>query len=578
MTETKFKEPYELIAKHWMENLEKVYDKYSNTIIKYEIDHDFFKKNKGKLDDAFKIKFDKLPILKNNKTWYITKDDDVMAERILKICELYNIVYNVDTGVYYWFDRDNMVYKYGNEILFNHFILGLFSAEGTLKPKYRNKICEYATRLGIDRWKTVVMNEAVQIGNTLYKIKDWSEIPAKKLFDYLPIYTIEQHPKQGNPQKVKKLIESWGQNYDFFTKLVAYALFQKNLLKVGFVLHSQHANSGKSKFQELIAKILEKDNCYASQLEQLCDPRQRFKTANIHNRLLVSASEFSENTLLDTGVLKAMLGGDPIEGEIKQVRGFFTVHFAGLLLISTNYIPSFKNYDYALLGRLRVIEFKNSFEPKSDVFDDIDNSEYQYVLYDAIEICKKWVQNGIDFSEVGTFTQRIEDNSNIMDPYYRFCKLHYEPNDEFDLIFLNDIKNKFLEFCEENGLEVYEKDPSKYNRKLSHTFGKLFPTYVKHKRKLDEFNRLQTPIGGIKEKISHKSHKSLNLYTLDKKNHTEYRFTDFSDSSDIKPQNNSNNPRNSDIISETQQEKKLNSLISDGSLMEIKPNIYKKVD
>jgi hypothetical protein len=504
----------------------------------------------------------------------ITKDDEVMAERIEKIATRYNIVYNVDTAVYYWYDREKMVYKSGNEILFNHFILGLFNAYGTLKPIYRNKITEYATRLGIDNWQKINKNQAIQIGNQLINIKDWSSIPSSEVFNYLPIYTIEKSAIYGDPINIKKLIHSWGQNWEFFIKLISYALYQKNLLKVGFVLFSHHANSGKSKFQELVAKILEYQNCYASQLEQLCDPRQRFKTANIHNKLLVSASEFSENTLLDTGVLKAMLGGDPIEGEIKRVSGYFTVHFAGLLLISTNYIPSFKNYDYALLGRLRVIEFLYSFEPKDDIFYNISEEEYQYVLWEAIEICKKWSKEGIDFEEVGNFTQRIEDNSTIMDPYFKFCKLNYIESDHENKIYLSTIKQEFLEFCEENGIEISFKDERRVSRKLSSTLQKMFPNCIKHERVLDHLGVKQVPFTGF---WTSKTSKTLSPTLPSKKTLSKYDLTSQTSIRSIDNNNKDTNIQISDTNTPLPQEKLLSTLISNGDLMEIEPGVFKKV-
>lgn len=441
--------------------------------------------------------------------YQVSKDDDVLVGIVKRICELYNISYHHALAEYTWYNRETMKNQSGDIFEFSHFILSLFEDEWTLKAVIRNKITEYATRLGKSRYDVLIKNESVQIGEKLYSLKSFEEIPADKKFNYLPMYSIEKEAIQGEAKEITKLMKDWGYTYDFIVSLVAYALRNENSLKIAFIIYGPMPNTGKSLFQQLLHNILEDKNVYATQLNQILNPQQRFKLANLHNKLLVRASELDEENTFGTSVFKSLCGGnDTLEGEIKGQQKQFNVRFQGLLVISTNHMPNFNGVDEALLSRLNILDFVRQFDPSTNVLSTIDIKEYQYVLYDAIQKVKEWDKNKkVSIPYVMDAAERIKQSASRVDPYHKFIDTYYEP-DPTSTLFISNIRDHYIDISQEWGIDlpkIYNQDQLKrhLSNKLINTIKKIIPGAKKGERSTIPGASKSYPIYGIKEKKGH---------------------------------------------------------------------------
>ena len=156
------------------------------------------------------------------------------------------------------------------------------------------------------------------------------------------------------------------------------------------------ANTGKSKFQEILAYMLGDYATTAPMDTFLVATGERHPTelAAFHGRRMVIAAETEEGRRFDEAKLKAITGGDEISARF--MRGdFFVFKPQFKLLLAGNYRPRLRSADEAMRRRLHMIPFDHKPATIDPRLIDKLKAEAGGILKWIAEGAVEWQQLGL---------------------------------------------------------------------------------------------------------------------------------------------------------------------------------------
>lgn len=188
-----------------------------------------------------------------------------------------------------------------------------------------------------------------------------------KIDDY---HTI-QLPYNLVPTNERTIVEDWlewvlGDSLQTVMELIGYSLYrQYRYATLTYFVNDPKKSSGsngKSQVLNYISHVLGgRDNVASVQLEKLSTKNERFSSSQLQHKLANIDADSGTEYLTDTGVLKALTGGDLIQAERKGKDPFQFVNYAKLIF-STNKLPNFSDNSYGLHRRLMIVPFAKEFK------------------------------------------------------------------------------------------------------------------------------------------------------------------------------------------------------------------------
>jgi putative DNA primase/helicase len=157
---------------------------------------------------------------------------------------------------------------------------------------------------------------------------------------------------------------------------------QKSILALG------EGSNGKSTWLTALSAFIGKRNIANLSLQTM--ESNRFAVARMVGKLANICPDLPSAHLQDTGIFKAVTGGDPIQAEYKYGEQFDVLPFARLVF-SANQAPRSSDATHAFFRRWLVIPFNRTFEGKEVVSRDVldrqlsDPRELSGVLNKALE-------------------------------------------------------------------------------------------------------------------------------------------------------------------------------------------------
>jgi putative DNA primase/helicase len=149
-----------------------------------------------------------------------------------------------------------------------------------------------------------------------------------------------------------------------FEELVGYTLIRNCRFRKGFLFYGGGSN-GKSTILNLLKKFLGEENVATIELEKLSD---RFKTAELENKLANIGDDISHREIQDTGTIKKLFTGESVTVERKG-QDPFTLKSHAKMIFSTNQIPRIADRSQGMYSRLMLVPFTASFQPSDVDFD-----------------------------------------------------------------------------------------------------------------------------------------------------------------------------------------------------------------
>lgn len=309
--------------------------------------------------------------------------------------------------------------------------------------------------------------------------------PHHYFFNQIPI---NYDPTANCPKFKKFLTEIVNPPYEqTLQEIAGYCLWRSYPAAKGFMLYGE-GNNGKSTYVKIIEKMLGEENIAHIPLHKL--NRDRFSTAQLHNRLANTFTEISDAEINDLSVFKAATGGDTLYGEFKFKNQFpFTNH--AKQIFSANKIPRIEtnNDNLATWRRWLLIPFEQDFtgrENKNLLSELCEEMEGIFVW--ALEGLRRLQSNNWQFSgdEGAEKTRNIYlEQSDSIGSFCNTC-LTISPD--------GSVKKKqlylwYADFCRKNKKPI--ETENSFFRRLPEFFS---ITEFQHK---DENNHRERYIGGV---------------------------------------------------------------------------------
>lgn len=226
-------------------------------------------------------------------------------------------------------------------------------------------------------------------------------------------------------------------------QIVAQGLLQDEGYETCYLMTGDGKN-GKSTLINLNRRFIGRGNYSTVSLQDLLE--NRFAKAELDGKLMNVYPDLPKEALKATGILKALTGGDEIDGERKFGQRFKIVNKA-VLCFSANEAPLVTDSSFAFWRRWEIIKFPHVFELdptfQSKLFTDENLSGYLNLV---IAKMSDMEINGI------TKTKNVEEAMNAWmrssDNTLMFIDSMIEKSPK-DYILRDDVRKKYNEYCED---------------------------------------------------------------------------------------------------------------------------------
>ena len=250
---------------------------------------------------------------------------------------------------------------------------------------------------------------------------------------------------EGDKEKRKLLLETMG-----------YLSSNYNEAKTAFIFLGK-PHSGKSLLSKLIAKLIGEKEVSNIPLHKLGD---RFSIAEFSNHRININAEISSCKLNNIDVFKAIVGGDYLTGEYKG-QSPFSFKCRIKLLFCGNFMPELKDLEVgdAFTDRLQFLLFnvttpeeKRNYNLENLLMEEID-SIFTLSIYELKELIKK----NFEFQKVSDSQEFVNFYKNENNHIDEFIKERCILGKDYK-IHSKDIYSEYINFCDENCIEVYKQN------------------------------------------------------------------------------------------------------------------------
>jgi putative DNA primase/helicase len=251
-------------------------------------------------------------------------------------------------------------------------------------------------------------------------------------------------------EKWEKFIDdiTYPEDKNFLQEFAGFLFYRKYVWAILVILLG-HGRNGKSIFIRVITNILGKENIEQIPLHILAnDNVAKVKLFGKHGNL---CADLGFHEVKHTGILKQLTGRDLIYARALYKPPFSFENFAKLMF-ACNTLPEIKDNTLAMIERLAVIEFPNTFVKGSE---DCDPFLYEKLTTEEeLSGILNWMLEGLDrllknknFSTCRDFKNVLEYKKQCLDPVYQYINDRLEP-DVNSVLPKPDVHKDYKEFCE----------------------------------------------------------------------------------------------------------------------------------
>lgn len=255
---------------------------------------------------------------------------------------------------------------------------------------------------------------------------------------------------QGNQEKIK-----------YLQKIAGLSLTGNTQEETCFILYGSTTRNGKSTFCETLIYLLG-DYALTMKPESLAikqntDSRQASgDIARLAGCRFCNASEPPKRMLIDTALLKSLLGRDSITARHLHQREFsFIPKFK--LVINTNYLPAITDDTVFTSGRINVISFDRHFEPEEQdkhLKDKLrQDSELSGILNWCIDGLRMYRKEGLyPPAAVQQATETYRTDSDKIGNFIKECLAETGKNSS-----IKSVYEVYSTWCSDNGYGTESK-------------------------------------------------------------------------------------------------------------------------
>lgn len=236
-------------------------------------------------------------------------------------------------------------------------------------------------------------------------------------------------------------------------EMVGYTFYRKNHLRKMFMLIGDKKN-GKSTFLDILQHLLGDMNISSLDLSEL---DERFKTAEIHNKLANIGDDIEEDFIARTSIFKKISTGNRLIAERKGQDPFEFDPYAKMIF-SANNPPRIRDRTGAVQSRLLMIPFNATFSEDDPEFDPfigekvVTENAMEYLINLGLEALKEILINK-QFTDSKASRKLEKEYEKTNNPILEFLEDEKVINETIDDVFM-----RYEIFCEENKLGTMAKN------------------------------------------------------------------------------------------------------------------------
>ena len=230
-------------------------------------------------------------------------------------------------------------------------------------------------------------------------------------------------------------------------EVIGYTFYRRNELRKAFVLLGDKAN-GKSTYLDMIKNLLGDNNTSALDLNELGD---RFKTAELHNKLANIGDDIGDMFIANPAVFKKLVSGDRINAERKGQDPFDFNNYSKFLF-SANDMPRIKDKTGAVINRLIMIPFNARFDTDSANYDPFIKYKLQteecmeYLIQIGLDGLQRVLENQ-QFTMCDKIQKEIDDYNKTNNPILLFLDIY---DSDLEGKPARDVYGAYCVFCDDN--------------------------------------------------------------------------------------------------------------------------------
>ena len=291
-----------------------------------------------------------------------------------------------------------------------------------IKTAQRTEVLNYIQIQTCIKPEEVAVNEyIINLNNTRFDLRTNKALPFDPTAIEFARIPVNYDPNAYCPDLDKALNKTFcgdREVIDLFEEMVGYMLIKNCRFRKGFLCYGGGSN-GKSTILNLLKKFIGESNCSTIEMEKLSD---KFKTAELENKLVNIGDDINRKDITDTGLLKKLFTGESVTVERKNADPFILKSYAKLIF-SCNEIPRIADKSHGMYSRLMLIPFTATFSSSDEDFDPFiedkitTDESLSYLLNMAIRGLKRLLANN-DFTYPTVVKKAIEayktDNSTVL--------------------------------------------------------------------------------------------------------------------------------------------------------------------
>jgi putative DNA primase/helicase len=269
---------------------------------------------------------------------------------------------------------------------------------------------------------------------------------------------------------------------DYLQKACGYSLTGHTNEEILFYLFGP-TRSGKGTFAEIFLSLLPDPLSTMVDFNSFTAKREgdvsNFDLAPLKPARMIFASESNKSQSLNPAKIKQLTGGDLIRASLKH-RDFFSYRPQYKVWMLSNWPVNGDPEDDALWGRVRVIQFPNSFLGKEDKGKKVRLKQLENlkgILYWAVQGAIAWYQLGPSGLQTPAAITETTNNQRADLDYVDQWLAEYGRRDPEEWTSNEDVMHSYLKWCEENNVQ-YTKGPKSLAQSLQH---KGFQTGIQRK-------------------------------------------------------------------------------------------------
>jgi len=356
-------------------------------------------------------------------------------------------------NIFWFWNIEEYKYEMTDEVdLMNMIEYELGLGGQTISSKVKTCYIEAFKRVGRLNKPLPMEKDWIQFKNQIYNIKTKKLIPASsKYFATNPIPW--EIGLNANTPTLDRLFTEWvGKDHQqTLHEIIAYCCLMDYPIQSLFAFIGTGRN-GKSKYLELINRVVGKPNVTSTELDDLTD--RPFEKAKLYKKLVCVMGETNWTTLKKTSLIKKLTGGDLIGFEIKNKNPFDDYNYAKIL-ISSNSLPSSDDTSDGFYRRWIIIQFPNEFPEGNDILNQIPKEEYNNLAKKITLIISDLLERG-SFTNQGTIEQRKENYIKASNPLKIFIKQFCEL-EENNFIKYNEFYNSYSQYLLKNKQRIVSR-------------------------------------------------------------------------------------------------------------------------